>query len=67
MCACGRGFKHMVLEEARVTSSAAYSREFGEAVAEILAKLIDFSNGYLFGEILNRYQLIDDMSTFLKK
>jgi len=27
----------------------------------------DFSNGYLFGEILNRYQLVDDMSTFLKK
>jgi len=27
----------------------------------------DFSNGYLFGEILNRYQLVDDMSTFFKK
>ena len=27
----------------------------------------DFSNGYLFGEILNRYGLIEDISTFSKK
>lgn len=27
----------------------------------------DFSNGYLFGEILNRFQLMDDMTSFTKK
>jgi hypothetical protein len=27
----------------------------------------DFANGYLFGEILNQYNFISDISTFTKK
>jgi hypothetical protein len=27
----------------------------------------DFSSGYLFGEILKRYELLEDLSTFSKK